>query len=98
MLLAAYPAAKHQTGLCHFLHILPTKNTGQKQGRTYIIVYGQRMVLWASHLAIFITLAKTVGTRYGAKPRRLRQEFCRVFIVNKDNDVYTPLMQEHELV
>ena len=65
---------------------------------TYVIVDRQRRVLRTAHLAVFVALAETVRARSVAELRRLREEFCRVLVVDKHDVVYAALVQEREFV
>lgn len=68
---------------------MPVQPTGKG---TYVIVYGERWILWTAHLAVFIALAKAVRARCIAKLCSLRQELRRILIVYKDDVVYTALV------
>jgi hypothetical protein len=74
------------------------KKKRQRESGTYVIVDGQRGVLWTAHLAVFVALAETIRARCVAELRRLRKELRGVFVVDKDDVVDAPLVQERELV
>lgn len=70
----------------------------EKERMTYVIMDRQCRVLWASHLAVFVALAKTVRARGIAELRRLRKELGGVLVVDKDDVVDAPLVQEREFM
>ncbi len=59
---------------------------------TYVIVDGQRGILWAAHLAVFVALTEAVRARGVAELRCLRKELRGVLVVDKDDVVDAPLV------
>ena len=65
---------------------------------TYVVVDGEGRILRAAHLSVLVALAKAIRAWSIAKLGSLCEEFGRVLIVDKDDIVDSPFMEEGKLV
>ena len=63
---------------------------------THIVVDGERGILRTPHLSVLVALAKAICTWIIAKLCSLREELGGVLVVDKDDIVDAPLMEERK--
>jgi hypothetical protein len=65
---------------------------------THVVVDGEGGILRAAHLSVLVALAKAIRAWSIAELGCLCEELCRVLVIDKDDIVNAPLMEEGELV